>query len=309
MSSAQLAKLTEKEESLKRDLKRFMSARADARKAMKEAEANGREIDATMRRLENPPATYWKDTEIAKSRKRIREFTGVLTGLRRKIRERKRREAKVLGEPKPKQPLESYNDDTTLSLQKRLDQVTKNKKKIDWASSFAEKKAKFTSSRTQVRSHDKNIRETRKLLETVTELKDLEEWRDRYIAYAEEHLEESDDEELCSYDQLRDLIKRCNEHRQEWLVNEGDDGYGTNLDTRCCEHYRYQECPMEDYETSVWRCDGLHDCGGCHGVWTGYAMKCGCGVSWYLDTDNCNFAGVRGFNIESDEPCGSLMIC
>lgn len=108
---------------------------------------------------------------------------------------------------------------------------------------------------------------------------------EEYKAYALENDVFSDDETPKTD---AELILACNEHRQNYLLYEQNNGCGHNADTRC-------------HKQSYWNQD-------CDGFDTGFGShSCACNKFWTWDDDD--FDPGKDINIHSLAPYGRLRCC
>lgn len=153
---------------------------------------------------------------------------------------------------------------------------------------IAEMKNRESVIPAEAKEIDKQISLHYKKISTFEKFAILDEMYDDYVEYAKDYeidIGKTDDDNIgLSKDEI--LIKRCNEHHQENLLN------GWHSDKVCCH------------------CEGLEDEGWNNGVactgWTVGNHRCDCGnyKGWRWDDDDFDPLDLNEFNIHHTAPYG-----
>ena len=79
----------------------------------------------------------------------------------------------------------------------------------------------------------------------------------------------------------KNLIKKCNQYHQYYLLYINNGGRGTKIDTKCYKNYE--------------------DCNG----WYTNEKRCGCGVKWCWYEEDTDYTNLHHINISYTEPTGN----
>ncbi|MCZ6915029.1 MAG: hypothetical protein O7C59_11780 [Rickettsia endosymbiont of Ixodes persulcatus] len=114
---------------------------------------------------------------------------------------------------------------------------------------------------------------------------------EKYIKYANDHQLNDLTNESNS---LRNLIKKCNKHHQEYLLtksNNGEGWFSNEVSVHCLNNYSNDS---DDDDTKV--CNG----------WYYNSRRCTCGnyKGWCWESDKKSIKNILIFSIDDDEPQG-----
>lgn len=251
------------------------------------------------------------DDEILKEKNKIAKLMKSIRPIQIKMQNRDRIKAKALKKDLPTKKLSDYRNSVTEPVHEEIDilikkienlEVKKDEEKkrftklsdINWNKKLIETKDKISSVKSKIILLEKKANNIKEEISETNNMINMEKVRDSYIAYAEEHYIEIDyDEDDVEF--LAELIKSCNIHRQNWLLEVGPDGTGYHAETRC-----WKQCWFVGHNSS----DDEEE--GCEGFFTGRDNRCGCGVKWYWNKDDFDPYDLDHLTIESNEPYGYI---
>ena len=105
-----------------------------------------------------------------------------------------------------------------------------------------------------------------------------------YMKYAIKNNIYFNEDEVSS----KNLFKKCNQHRQHYLLYKNNYDRGTKIETKCYKKYFSSEI-----------CDG----------WYTNEKRCGCGVKWYWDEGDTDYSDLNVINIFDKIPTGNPERC
>ena len=82
----------------------------------------------------------------------------------------------------------------------------------------------------------------------------------------------------------KNLIKKCNQYHQHYLLYINNNGRGTKIETKCYKNY-YSD-------------------GKCNGWYTN-EKRCDCGVKWCWNEEDTDYTNLHHINISYTEPTGN----